>query len=72
MVFHDQSASGGALVKHATEIELWWAESDSIHCEDAQQTEFNWQNLIRSSHFHWNAHCKFFILVNWRFLVLLD
>ena len=72
MIFHDQCASGGALVKHATEIKLRWLKSNSIHSEDTEKIEFNWENLISSSYFHWYAHSEFFILVNRRFLILLD
>ena len=72
MVFHDHCASGGAFVKHATEIKLRWVESDGIDCEDAEKIKFDWQNLISSSYFHWYTHCELFVLINRWFFILLD
>ena len=72
MIFHNHCASGCALVKHASEIELWWHESNCIDRKNTQEIEFDGQNLIGASDFHWYTHCKLFIFINGWFLILLD
>ena len=71
MVFHDNASSSSVLVENGAEAKLGRSKCYSIHRENTQNAELDWQNLVCASNLDRNSHCEFFKLVFGRVFILL-
>jgi len=60
------------LAKGVSKVNHRGREGDCIDSEHAQQTELDWQHLIRSCDFDRNSHCKLLVGVTSWLFVLFD
>jgi hypothetical protein len=71
VVLESDSESGCGLIEDVTEVYTWRVEGDCIDSEHAKKRELNWQHLVCTGDFDWDAHGEFFIVVvGWLFVLL--
>lgn len=72
MVFHRESHPRGCLVEDASKIHELGRERNCADCEDTEQTELDWQNLVCTGYLDGDSHCEFLVFVLRRLLILFD